>query len=442
MKTIVDLAAIRQLPRIAVLVVAGVLGISGLGSLEPPVAQAFDPCATANCAYSQVTFSGTGSGYVTDNWDQINCVYKNGITTGTCSTVYVYARFVSTIDVSLTVHPDALSYTCPDTCRDLGVGYGSGQTLSNGQRLALDFDLNAAHTYTAQLQIAGTGSGRVTSSPSGVDCSYATGSMSGTCSHQWYFAESAKFSFAVQPGSTSYGCWVDPRSCLKVGASFVGSYPVTASGGNVIKLEFNRGSRLSVAVQGAGNVMSTVGGIDCPSRCSAYYTPGSAVTLTATPATGYKLTGWTGACEAVTSKTCGLAIGTSDLVTTAKFAKIATAPPPTPRPTTAPASTTVPQQTTAGSPNPEASGPLESAGPSVGPGSSDVAVAGSAEPTQSAGGSTNSGPGGSPGSDTGTSGGALDLSIVGAIGIALLVVLVLGIVGGYLAARRRRTPIA
>src|SRR5438046_4003833 len=47
---------------------------------------------------------------------------------------------------------------------------------------------------------------------------------------------------------------------------------------------------------GTGTVATNPPGINCPTTCSATFQPGSQVTLTATPDTGFTFTGWTGAC--------------------------------------------------------------------------------------------------------------------------------------------------
>src|SRR5947207_15763190 len=49
---------------------------------------------------------------------------------------------------------------------------------------------------------------------------------------------------------------------------------------------------------GTGAVASNPPGINCPTTCSATFQPGSQVTLTATPDTGFTFTGWSGACTA------------------------------------------------------------------------------------------------------------------------------------------------
>ncbi len=62
--------------------------------------------------------------------------------------------------------------------------------------------------------------------------------------------------------------------------------------------DINPGYALSVtkAGTGSGTVTSSPSGINCGPTCSANYTSGTAVTLTATAAAGSTFTGWTGAC--------------------------------------------------------------------------------------------------------------------------------------------------
>ena len=54
---------------------------------------------------------------------------------------------------------------------------------------------------------------------------------------------------------------------------------------------------LSVNVSGSGTVKSSPAGISCPSVCQAGFSYGTAVSLSATAGTGYKFTGWSGACS-------------------------------------------------------------------------------------------------------------------------------------------------
>ena len=67
---------------------------------------------------------------------------------------------------------------------------------------------------------------------------------------------------------------------------------------------------------GSGTVTSTPAGITCGTSCSGNYASGTAVTLTATPASGSTFTGWSGMCSGKNS--CTVTI-TADTAVNANF---------------------------------------------------------------------------------------------------------------------------
>jgi hypothetical protein len=73
---------------------------------------------------------------------------------------------------------------------------------------------------------------------------------------------------------------------------------------------------------GTGTVASAPAGIDCGSTCSANFTQGGSVTLTATAAAGSAFAGWTGACTG--TGTCVVNVGTSSASVTATFTALTT----------------------------------------------------------------------------------------------------------------------
>lgn len=63
---------------------------------------------------------------------------------------------------------------------------------------------------------------------------------------------------------------------------------------------------------GSGSITSAPSGINCPGTCSADFPAGSIVSLTATPASNSRFTGWSGACAGV--GTCFLVLNSATLV--------------------------------------------------------------------------------------------------------------------------------
>jgi hypothetical protein len=79
---------------------------------------------------------------------------------------------------------------------------------------------------------------------------------------------------------------------------------VTVAAGASVGAVFASASfRLQVSVSGRGAVRSSTAGITCRPRCSASFRSFSPVRLTATPAKGWKLRSWSGACRGA-RKTC------------------------------------------------------------------------------------------------------------------------------------------
>ncbi len=72
---------------------------------------------------------------------------------------------------------------------------------------------------------------------------------------------------------------------------------------------------LTVILSGSGTVTSAPAGIDCAADCAAAYSGGTAVALTATPATGSLFYGWGGACTGTGTGGCTVAMGAAQSVT-------------------------------------------------------------------------------------------------------------------------------
>jgi uncharacterized repeat protein (TIGR02543 family) len=240
-----------------------------------------------------VTGGGTGSGGITSNPSGINCTVSGGTASGTCNAPYTSGTLVTLTAAPVSGHTFAgWSGTC--------TGTGSCQvTMSQARTVTATF---TAPLPTYQLSVAGsgTGSGSVTSTPSGISCTISGGAGSGTCSASYTSGTPVTLTAAPIGGHTFAGwsgactgtgnCQVTISQARAVTATFTAPLPtfvltVTGSG------------------TGRGSVTSNPSGINCTinggsggGACSAPYTSGTPVTLTAAPAGGHTFAGWSGAC--------------------------------------------------------------------------------------------------------------------------------------------------
>jgi subtilisin family serine protease len=149
-------------------------------------------------------------------------------------------------------------------------------------RIGYEFT-NGPVDKTLTVSRAGAGYGSITSNPAAVSC----GSV---CSYD--FADSTPVTLTEKAGVGSvFTGW--SGAC-----SGSGSCAVTMSADRSVSATFVPGIQLVVkrAGIGPGVVSSTPSGIGCSSTCSAWFTPGTKVTLKATPGAWSKFTGWSGPC--------------------------------------------------------------------------------------------------------------------------------------------------
>jgi hypothetical protein len=157
--------------------------------------------------------------------------------------------------------------------------------------------------HTLSVSGKGNGSGRISSSPAGIDC--------GSRCRQ-AFAYGSAVTLSASPSANSrFGGW--SGAC-----SGTGSCTVHLSADENVSATFVLRHRLTVrkAGRGAGTVTSNPAGIACGSTCSVQYDSGSKVTLTAHAGKSSRFKGWSGACSGTGSCTVTLS---SDRTATATF---------------------------------------------------------------------------------------------------------------------------
>lgn len=232
-----------------------------------------------------VSKTGAGAGAVVSSPSGITC----GATCG--------ASFVTGAVVSLTATADGGSVFTGWSGACVGTGT-CVVTMTSAKSVAANFDVVHDGLNVAK---AGTGSGTVTSSPAGISCG-------STCAAS--LAAGTLVTLTASPdGTSTFAGW--SGAC-----SGTGTCTVTMDAAKSVTASFDM-LRYSLAVSksgaGSGTVASSPAGIDCGSTCSASFTTGAIVTLTATAAPASLFTGWSGACAG--TATCSVTMSATKAVT-------------------------------------------------------------------------------------------------------------------------------
>jgi phospholipase C len=240
-----------------------------------------------------VEVTGEGAGTVTSSPAGISCP-------STCT-----ADFPTGTVVTLTESPDSGSKFGAwfDAC---SLSAGCTLTLKANATVIAQFNLTDPPVLLV-VQSTGTGAGTVTSSPSGINCG-------ATCSAKILTGTSVKLTATPKSGSAFAGwsggvcsgtstCTVDLTSATSATATFNSTIPPARL-------------TLQSTGTGAGTITSSPSGIQCGFTCIANFPTGTSVKLTATPESGAKFEGWSGACSGTSTCTVDLTAATS---ATAKF---------------------------------------------------------------------------------------------------------------------------
>jgi photosystem II stability/assembly factor-like uncharacterized protein len=236
-----------------------------------------------------VTLAGTGSGSVSSSPSGIGCP-------STCS-----ANFASGTVVTLTAKATAGSTFAGWTGACSGTGSCS-VTMSAAKSVTATFNTTVT-TFALSVTLAGTGSGTITSSPTGISCP-------STCSANFNSGTVVTLTQVAGSGSTFAG-W--GGAC-----SGTGSCSVTMSAAKTVTATFNTtvttfALSVTLAGTGSGTITSSPSGITCPSTCSHDFNSGTVVTLTEVAGSGSTFAGWGGACSG--TGTCSVTMSAAKSVT-------------------------------------------------------------------------------------------------------------------------------
>lgn len=150
------------------------------------------------------------------------------------------------------------------------------------------------------LTVVKTGSGTVTSNPTGINCG-------NTCSAR--FLEGTLVTLTATPTTARW-----TSGCDRVTSD--NKCEVTMNSNRTVNVDFSTTNKftLTVTVSGNGSVSSNPSGINsCRGTCSASFDAGTIVTLTASPDSGWSFSSWGGACSG--TGTCQITMDANKSVT-------------------------------------------------------------------------------------------------------------------------------
>jgi len=235
-----------------------------------------------------VTKGGTGMGTVTSTPAGLDCG-------ATCT-----GSFELSSMVTLTATPSAGSVFSGWGGACMGSGVCTVAVLETTNVIATF--TRAAYPLTVQL--SGTGAGRVSSNPAGIDCT------TGDCTASFDDGTMVTLNAAAATGSTFTG-W--SGACMGTASTCT----VTMSAAKSVGATFNP-TPLALTVTrtgtGSGTVTSMPPGLSCGTTCTASFAPGTSVTLAAAADADSIFTGWNGGCSGMAA-TCTLSLMTAATVT-------------------------------------------------------------------------------------------------------------------------------
>ena len=214
-----------------------------------------------------VARSGTGNGSVTSSPAGISCGAD-------CSEDYDYGTTVTLLATPET-NSSFVGWSGDADCSD------GSLTLDQSRACTAAFELLPPDTHSVTVTKIGTGSGRVNSTPAGIDCGE-------DCNEA--FETGAVVTLTATPATgSSFAGWSGPVDCSDGQLTVSEDLSCTA----IFTLE-TRSLTVTRSGTGNGSVTSSPAGISCGADCIEDYDYGTTVTLIATPEANSSFVGWSG----------------------------------------------------------------------------------------------------------------------------------------------------
>ncbi len=262
---------------------------TGSGSCQVVLDQTREVSASFGAMHQvSIVTSGSGEGSVTSAPDGITCRRIGSGEEGTCALHYPLGE-----TVTLTAAPvGGASQFAGWSGAGCGGTGACVLTVSAGHEVTAQF----VRTELLTVVMAGDGSGQVTSSAGGIACASAAGTPSGTCMASYPQGTTVTLS-AQDAGTSRFTGWSGG------GCTGTGTCTVTLSTARQVTATFSGPVTLTVALAGAGRVVSTPAAIDClrttagvqSGTCQTTVPAGSIFSLDAIAGPDHVLTGWSGA---------------------------------------------------------------------------------------------------------------------------------------------------
>lgn len=248
------------------------------GTTTCKITMDFDKSVTANFStgYSlSINKTGAGSGTITSSPSGINCGKD-------CLKSFVAGTLVT---LSATADSGSIfsEWTGPCTGNDKCV-----LIMNENKSLTAAFNYSEVIKYNLSLSKSGTGSGTVTSSPSGINC--------GTdCTES--IATWTAVTLTASPSSNStFAGWTGACTGTNKCSLIMESNKYVVAIFNTKTTITNYTLSVSKSGSGSGIVTSSPTGINCGSDCSELYQSGTSVNLYTTALGGSVFGGWEGSC--------------------------------------------------------------------------------------------------------------------------------------------------
>lgn len=242
------------------------------GNSEGSVLDVFGPTAPGRLLTVKAT--GTGIGTVKSKQPGIACP-------STCA-----AEYDEGSEVVLSASADAHSAFAGWGGACAGTSSTCRVTMNQAREVSAEFKALPQQNLTVSVE--GSGEGKVTSEPAGIECSVGS---TGACLE--HFNEGSTVTLTATPAPhTRFVEWLG----VACDESTSPTCQVTMSHAEAIDARFAAipPQPLSVSVSGEGSVSSEPAGISCPGACAGEFDEGSVVILTAAPAAHQELVGWSG----------------------------------------------------------------------------------------------------------------------------------------------------